>query len=213
MQKIFMEQFSATSYAILGQLALRSWSAYDLIQEMKRNFHYFWPRAESGLYAELKRLKKLDCVHTTKRKTGKRQSTVYAISPKGKTVLETWLGTEPAEFKLEFEGLLRVFLSRFGAPETLKKTLLKVEEDAGVLSVLATNIAREYLTGTAPFQEEIEVRTFVFDFLVHYADLYKEWVVRTREELQLREGRSADERKKMALELMRKNIAKLNLPV
>ena len=31
-----MEQFSATSYAILGQLALRSWSAYDLIQEMKR---------------------------------------------------------------------------------------------------------------------------------------------------------------------------------
>ncbi len=213
MQKIFMEQFSATSYAILGQLALRSWSAYDLIQEMKRNFHYFWPRAESGLYAELKRLKKLDCVHTTKRKTGKRQSTVYAISPKGKTVLETWLGTEPAEFKLEFEGLLRVFLSRFGAPEMLKKTLLKVEEDAGVLSLLGTNIAREYLAGTAPFQEEIEVRTFVFDFLVHYADLYKEWVVRTREELQLREGRSADERKKMALDLMRKNIAKLNLPV
>jgi len=44
-------RLTTTSCAILGQLALRRWPAYELIQEMRHNLHYFWPRAESGIYA------------------------------------------------------------------------------------------------------------------------------------------------------------------
>jgi len=47
---------TTTSYAILGLLAIQPWSTYELAQLMKRSMHFFWPRAESNLYAEPKRL-------------------------------------------------------------------------------------------------------------------------------------------------------------
>ena len=42
---------TATSYAILGHLAMQPWTMYDLAAQMRRNVHYFFPRAESQVYA------------------------------------------------------------------------------------------------------------------------------------------------------------------
>ena len=47
---------SATSFAILGLLGLQPWTAYDLVAQARRSLHFFWPRSEAHLYAELKRL-------------------------------------------------------------------------------------------------------------------------------------------------------------
>ena len=47
---------STTSFAILGLLAVQPWATYDLAKLMRRSLHFFWPRAESNLYAEPKRL-------------------------------------------------------------------------------------------------------------------------------------------------------------
>ena len=47
---------STTSFAILGLLAVHPWATYDLAKLMRRSLHFFWPRAESNLYAEPKRL-------------------------------------------------------------------------------------------------------------------------------------------------------------
>jgi PadR family transcriptional regulator, regulatory protein AphA len=47
-----MSQFpklTTTSYVILGHLALRSWSTYELAQQMKRSTRHYWPRAESKI--------------------------------------------------------------------------------------------------------------------------------------------------------------------
>ena len=44
------------SYAILGLLSIQPWSTYELAQLMRRSLHFVWPRAESNLYAEPKRL-------------------------------------------------------------------------------------------------------------------------------------------------------------
>jgi len=41
-------RLSTTSYAILGLLDLRPWTAYELTKHMRRNLHYFFPRAESS---------------------------------------------------------------------------------------------------------------------------------------------------------------------
>ena len=48
-----------TSHAILGLLAIRSWSTYELTQQMHRSLRRFWPRAESKLYEEPKKLVEL----------------------------------------------------------------------------------------------------------------------------------------------------------
>ena len=36
---------STTSYSILGYLAIRPYTAYELTKQMGRTFHHFWPRA------------------------------------------------------------------------------------------------------------------------------------------------------------------------
>src|SRR6266545_3467936 len=40
---------STTSYAVLGMLAVRPWSAYELTKQMRRSLAYCWPKAERGL--------------------------------------------------------------------------------------------------------------------------------------------------------------------
>jgi PadR family transcriptional regulator AphA len=49
-------QLTTTSYAILSLLALREYSAYELIQRMERSLQFYWPRAQSKLYEEPKKL-------------------------------------------------------------------------------------------------------------------------------------------------------------
>ena len=49
-------QLSSTSLAILGLLALRPWSAYQLTRQIHRGMRYMHPASERNLYAEPKRL-------------------------------------------------------------------------------------------------------------------------------------------------------------
>ena len=47
---------TATSFAILGLLGIQPWTAYELVLQSRRSLHWFWPRSEAHLYAELKRI-------------------------------------------------------------------------------------------------------------------------------------------------------------
>jgi DNA-binding PadR family transcriptional regulator len=53
------DSLTTTSYAILALLALQEWSSYELAQQMGRSVDWFWPRAESVVYEEPKRLVRL----------------------------------------------------------------------------------------------------------------------------------------------------------
>jgi DNA-binding PadR family transcriptional regulator len=177
------DALTTTSYAILGQLALRSWSTYELAREMRRNLHYFWPRAESRIYAEVKRLADRGLVVAAHSFVGRRRRTTYAITPAGRDALAGWLATPARPYALEFEGLLRVLLGRFGTTEQLLAAVRAAGEQAGELLGMGDRIAREYAEGRAPFQDEIETRAFVFDFLYGFAVTVRDWAERTEHEL------------------------------
>src|ERR671922_44449 len=49
-------RLTTTSYAVLAQVAVHPWSTYELAQQRVRYFRYVWPRAESAIYREVKRL-------------------------------------------------------------------------------------------------------------------------------------------------------------
>ena len=51
-----LSRLSTTSYAVLGLLSLRSWTTYELAQQMGRSLDRIWPRAESKVYEEPKKL-------------------------------------------------------------------------------------------------------------------------------------------------------------
>ncbi|MBX7435377.1 PadR family transcriptional regulator [Mycobacterium sp. Y57] len=86
---------TSTSFALLGLLALRPWTAYQLVAQIRRGAHYFWPRSEAHLYAELKRLMARGHAQMESVEDTKRPRTRYNITPEGLAVLEEWAG-EPA---------------------------------------------------------------------------------------------------------------------
>lgn len=174
-----MPPLTVTSYAILGQLALRPWTTYALAAELRRNLHYFWPRAESLIYSETKRLAALGYATAAVEYIGKRKRTLYRITAAGQQALSGWLATPPRGVQLEFEGLLRVFMASLARPEDTYAALDQVQTEIGGLINLAETIAREYLEGRAPFQAQIAVRVFVWDFLTRYAQLVHDWAAQT----------------------------------
>jgi DNA-binding PadR family transcriptional regulator len=173
------DRLTTTAYAILGELALRPWTTYELAAEMRRNLHYFWPRAESLIYAEVKRLAALGLAEARREYVGRRRRTTYAITPSGEAAVRAWLDTPPTRPTLECDGLLRMIFAPVGSPEQLLAALERVRLDAEELLGLAAGIRGEYLAGRAPFQAHIHVRAHVYDLLVSHGQALRNWAVRT----------------------------------
>src|SRR6266545_2781075 len=82
---------TTTSYAVLAQLTVHPWSTYELARQRVRYFRYVWPRAESAIYREVKRLAAMRLVAAKREFVGKRPRTVYSITEAGRQVLREWL--------------------------------------------------------------------------------------------------------------------------
>src|SRR5215510_15005781 len=114
---------TTTSYAVLGLLAIKPWSSYELTQQMDRSLGRIWPRAESKLYEEPKKLVAHGLARSTKERVGLRSRTVYAITDDGRRALAAWLREPGAGPVLEFEQLLKIFFSENGARADALATL------------------------------------------------------------------------------------------
>jgi len=116
---------TSTSYAILGLLAVKPWTTYELAQQMDRALGRFWPRAESRIYEEPKKLVAHGLARATTEMVGKRRRTIYAITPKGRRALEQWVPTPGNGPTVEFEQLIKVFF----AEHATKQDLLAVKQE------------------------------------------------------------------------------------
>lgn len=175
-----MRKTGTTAHAILGLLALRpSWSTYELSQQLRRNMRFFWPRAESRIYSEAKVLVERGWATSDVVVVGRRTRTVYKITPAGKEALRAWLSTPPRATALECEPLLRIFLGDLTDPEAMRGALNQARRDAEAILGVGRRVSEEYLAGTAPFQDQVHLRAFVFDFLSHHALMLQQWADRT----------------------------------
>src|SRR5215211_2322002 len=120
---------TTTSYAVLTQLAVRPWSTYELAQQRVRYFRYVWPRAESAIYREVKRLAAMRLVAAKREYVGQRPRTVYSITEAGRHVLRGWLDTPVSPFAMDFDAMIRQFIAPLGTKEQLVATLEQVSND------------------------------------------------------------------------------------
>ena len=121
---------STTSHALLGLLAIRPWTTYELAKQVQRSLDWFWPRAERKLYDEPKKLAEDGLVKSEKEMTGARPRTVYGITRKGRDAQRKWLSEPPMPPSLEFEGMVKVFFADGGTLEQLRATLTSIAETA-----------------------------------------------------------------------------------
>ena len=91
-----LPELTTTSYAILGLLAIQPWSTYELAKHMQRDLKFVWPRAESNLYAEPKKLIAHGFASASSEPRGRRRRTVYSITPAGREALAAWIGLPAA---------------------------------------------------------------------------------------------------------------------
>lgn len=179
-------RLTITSYAVLGHLALRPWTMYDLARQMQRNVHFYFPRVESQIYAEPKRLVAAGLADVATEMTGKRTRKIYSITPIGRGALAQWLATPLSRGPLlEFEAVLRAMLAPFGTDNDLAATLrqTRAEIQANLLSV-AMRISDEYRDGRAPFQRYAQYRSIMHDFLLNFGQLVDDWAERALDRLE-----------------------------
>ncbi len=146
---------TTTSYAILGLLALRPWTTYELAQQMRRALGQFWPRAESKLYEEPKKLVAHGLAEATDEATGRRPRTVYTITAKGRRALAKWVPEPGAGPVFEFEGLVKIFYAEHGTKQDILATLDLVLAWSDERHRAAAGIPRAYLEGEGPFPERL----------------------------------------------------------
>lgn len=168
-------ELTTTSYAILGMLAIEPWSTYALAQQMQRSLRHLWPRAESNVYAEPKRLVAAGLATATVQQTGKRERTVYTITPAGRMALQQWLGHPSSESRFESEALLKVLFATEGSREDLLRTLQAMLDEARDTLAFCDVLAADYLQGTSPFQDRAHLNALIFRWIREHAAMQAQW--------------------------------------
>lgn len=168
-------ELTTTSYAILGLLAIRPWSTYELAKQMRRNLHYFWPRAESNVYAEPKRLATGGFAHASSEPVGRRRRTVYSITPKGRQALSHWLGAPPTHSRLESEVLVKLAFSDAGTKEDLLVALRSFRDQAEAKRQALRVIFEEYVRGEDPFPERLHINVVAYRLLWETTQTEASW--------------------------------------
>ncbi|MGA9873133.1 MAG: PadR family transcriptional regulator [Rhodococcus sp. (in: high G+C Gram-positive bacteria)] len=122
---------NTTSYVILGLLASRDWTAYEISVQFGRGFAELWPRADRQLYNAPKKLLERSLVSATTDPVGTgRSRTVYSITDAGREALATWLATGSKPSALEFEGMIRVLFADQGSLDDLRVNITTMREQA-----------------------------------------------------------------------------------
>jgi len=165
---------TTTSYAVLGLLAIGPATGYELAKQMERSLRVVWPRAESRLYEEPRKLVAHGLAQGETEQGGRR-TTRYSITPSGRQALHEWLSQPSAPPDLEFEGLLKVFYADHGDRDALIATLNEVIEEARSRLAIGDALAREYLAGPGHYPDRIHVNALVWEYLRRHHRTILDW--------------------------------------
>jgi PadR family transcriptional regulator, regulatory protein AphA len=170
-----VQKLTTTSYLILGHLALRDWSTYELAQQLKRSTRHYWPRAESKIYEEPKKLVAHGLATATRGHTGRRARTVYSITEQGREALRRWLD-EPAQLPLvEFDGIVKVLFAERGTKQQLLTTLQSIREQAARTRAEHAALAHDLAQTGGPFPDRLHLNALVFQFMWDQTETIIHW--------------------------------------
>ena len=169
------EANTTTSHALLGLLALRRWTTYELAKQVQRSLGWFWPRAERKLYDEPKRLTAQGFATSERAMTGARASTVYAITPAGRRALRRWLGEPPAPPELDFEAMVKVFFADGGSLPQLRTTLQRIADTSDERLAELEAKVDENVAGDVAFPHRLPLNTIALQFQLDHERVFGTW--------------------------------------
>ena len=141
---------SPGTYGLLGMLAVRSWTGYELTGQMRRSLRFVWSSSDGHLYREQKRLVELGWADVETEPSGGRSRKRYTITPEGEAALRAWLSTSPQEPHFEIEGLLRLFFAEHGTLDDLAASMEATAAAARSMLEEVSGFVDEYLADGGP---------------------------------------------------------------
>jgi DNA-binding PadR family transcriptional regulator len=177
------EAMSTNSYAVLGMLALRSWTPYELTQQFLRSLAWCWPVSERSLYTEPEKLVAAGLAKVRTTGAAHRARREYSITEAGKKALREWLGTPTSPPRIFNEPLLRVLYADQGTKENLLQALASLRDGLVPQFEEGLTRTREYLDGTGPFPERAHLVALFADLGQRLTTAIDEWAADTAREV------------------------------
>ena len=104
-------ELSATGKVILGMLASRPRSGYEIKQLVDTSARFFWAASYGQIYPELKKLEKEGLVTGADSSQGARQRTTFKLTAEGRRAAREWINEPPEVLEMRDEGLLKLFFA------------------------------------------------------------------------------------------------------
>jgi PadR family transcriptional regulator, regulatory protein AphA len=137
-------ELSATAKVILGMLAGRPRSGYEIKQLVESSARFFWTASYGQIYPELKKLEKTGLITGDDTSTGARQRTTFKLTAEGKRAAREWIGSPPEVLEIRDEGLLKLFfagsIDSKRAAEIARERAAISREKAAQLSAIAEHV-------------------------------------------------------------------------
>ena len=174
---------TSTSYALLGLLSVRPWSAYELAQQMTRSLRYCWQVAPSVVYHEPKRLVAMGYATVTRQRNGQRTRAVYQITPAGREALRQWLATAPADPQIQIEAMLRLLFADSASPDDLAASLRALRAWAERLLAEGARQSADYLATGGPFPARLDLIALFGEFFGQLTAITADWAQRAETDI------------------------------
>jgi len=170
-----LPRLTTTTYGVLGLLAVRPHSTYELAKAMGRSVGRVWPRAQSKLFEEPKKLVEHGYAGAREEFVGRRPRTVYTITRSGRRALATWLAEPGDGPAVEFEGLVKLVFADHGTRDDALATIARAREWA--VEMNAGNVeAGERFIESGGLYEQRRATTLLFGaFLTDFYALVASW--------------------------------------
>src|SRR5690348_9403533 len=102
---------TAVTWAVLGLLARRPRSGYEIKREVDRTIRHFWAASYGQIYPELRRLEDAGWIEGADASRGARSRRVFELTPAGRAALQGWLAGRETRIEMRDESLLRLFFA------------------------------------------------------------------------------------------------------
>ena len=113
-------------HALLGALADRPRTGYELLKHFEQSLAYAWPASHSQIYPELARLLEESLIEQAA--SGPRGSKTYALTDAGLAEVRRWLRETEPDRRVRNEASLRIFFLWLLEPEEVR---LHLERELG----------------------------------------------------------------------------------
>ncbi len=166
---------------VLALLGIDRWTPHELVRHLTLSMiHHIWPRAESKVYEEPKRLVAAGHAKATVDRDDPRR-TRYTISAQGRRLLARWVAEPGTGVRFESEGALKVLFAEYGTKPQLLATIDSMRREAldDVARVVA---ALEFvMTHGPPYPDRIHQSVLIHDLVLRINAAVSEWADHTEQ--------------------------------